>query len=394
MKSVKEAKNIVVENAIRLHSIMLNLNDALGYTVSDSIFSPFQLPNFRQSSMDGYAIQFKDIQNTLIVQDELPAGIAKEIQLKEGQAIKVFTGGPIPDDANMVVQKEWVSVCENKISIDAEKIISNKIQTGLNIRERGSAIEKNELVIAKGTVLNSFQISLLASLGLTKIAVYKKPNIAIIITGNELVQPGNSLLKGQVYESNSFGLKAALKSAGIESVNIFFAKDTLTETVDSIQQALAWADLVLLTGGISVGDYDFVATACASVGIETLFHGVLQKPGKPLFVGKINSRLVFGLPGNPSSVLSCFQQYVLPALALLTGKLPPSPEMIPLQHSFEKKAGLCFFLKAYVSNGRVSVLPAQASFQLSAFTQANCWIELEETLTVVAENTPVPIYRF
>ncbi len=339
MKSVKEAKKIVIENAIRLHSIMLNLNDALGYTVSDSIFSPLQMPNFRQSSMDGYALQFNDIQNTLIVQDELPAGTAKEIQLKEGHAVKVFTGGPIPDNANTVVQKEWVIVCENKISIDTEKINSNKIQTGLNIRERGSAIEKNELAIAKGTVLNSFQISLLASLGLAKIAVYKKPNIAIIITGNELVQPGNKLLNGQVYESNSFGLKAALKSVGIESVNIFFAKDTLAETVDRIHEALAWADLVILTGGVSVGDYDFVASACTNIGIQTLFHGVLQKPGKPLFVGKINSRLVFGLPGNPASVLSCFQQYVLPALALLTGKLPPSPEMIPLQYSFEKKSG-------------------------------------------------------
>ncbi len=394
MKSVKEAKQIILENAVRLQSIVLNLNEALGYTVSDSIFSPLQMPNFRQSSMDGYAIRFEDMQNTLIVQDELPAGTAKEIKLKEGHAVKVFTGGPIPDDADMVVQKEWVNVCENKISIDTEKINKNFIQTGLNIREPGSAIKKNELAIAKDTVLNSFQISLLASLGLTKIAVYKKPNIAIIITGNELVQPGNSLLKGQVYESNSFGLKAALKSVGIESVNIFFAKDNFAETVDCIQHVLAWADMVLLTGGVSVGDYDFVASACASVGIETLFHGVLQKPGKPLFLGKINSRLVFGLPGNPASVLSCFQQYVLPALALLTGKLPPSPQMIPLQHSFEKKAGLSFFLKAYENNGRVSVLPAQASFQLSAFAQANCWVELEESVTVVEENTPVPIYRF
>ncbi len=394
MKSVKEAKKIVTENAIRLQSILLNLNEALGYTVSDSIFSPLQMPNFRQSSMDGYALQLKDIQNTLIVQDELPAGTAKEIQLKEGHAVKVFTGGPIPDNANMVVQKEWVSVCENKISINAEKINRNKIQIGLNIRELGSAIEKGTLVIAKDTVLNSFQIALIASLGIEKVSVYKKPNIAIIITGNELVQPGNSLLNGQVYESNSFGLKAALKSVGIESVNIFFAKDTLAETVNRIHEALACADLILLTGGVSVGDYDFVASACTSVGIETLFHGVLQKPGKPLFVGKINSRLVFGLPGNPASVLSCFQQYIIPALAIMTGKLPPSPEMIPLQYSFEKKAGLSFFLKGYESNGRVSVLPAQASFQLSAFAQANCWVELEESVTVVEENTPVPIYRF
>lgn len=394
MKSVQEAKNTILENTTRLATKSIALSESLGYITSEDIFSELSLPNFRQSAMDGYAIRLADIHAILMLQDELPAGTDRQIDLLKGSAVKVFTGGPIPAAAEIVVQKEWVAVSDHSISVHTDKINGKQVHAGMNIREPGSAVEKNRLVLEKNTVLNSFRIALLASIGFENVVVYKKPKVVIIITGNELVQPGETLLLGQVYESNSFGLNAALNYAGVAAEKILFVKDDFEKTVAAIDGALEYADIILLTGGVSVGDYDFVARACAHLDIETLFHGVKQKPGKPFYCGKKDKKLVFGLPGNPASVLSCFHQYVLPALAVASGKKPALPIMMPLQNRFEKKLGLSFFLKGLAQHGMVNILPEQASYQLTAFAQANCWVEITAEITVIEAGTLVPIYQF
>ena len=373
MITVEEARNSVRLNSLRLNSVKIAIEYSEGYVLAKDIYSTMSIPSFPQSSMDGFAIRLNNSEEVLPIQDELPAGSSKKLCLLNHFAIKVFTGGQVPEGADLVIQKEWVNYVEGGISVQQKQL-----ENGANIRLPGSEIKKDELAIPAGIVLNSFQIAFLASMGITTIEVYRKPKVSLIITGNELIKPGEPLEEGKVYESNSFGLKACLQKEGIDQVSIFYAQDNLVDTEEKIQQALKVSDLVLLTGGVSVGDYDFVAKACVNQGVSILFHGVKQKPGKPLFLGSIGSQLIFGLPGNPASVLSCFQQYVLLAINQFTGKKEECPIFAKLNEPYEKKNSLCFFLKGYYKEGVVCILSQQASFQLSAFAKANCWIEMDE----------------
>lgn len=390
MISVTAARQIVSAQSRLLPAVLLPFDRSVGYVLAEDIISPLSIPSFSQSSMDGYAIRVADKALLLDIQDELPAGTSRELLLQPGKAIKVFTGGPVPEGADVVVQKEWVTVTGNQIRVSAEK----GIEPGSHIRMPGSEIGKSAVAIPKGTEIQAMHIGFMASLGLTEIPVIRKPSVGIVITGNELVQPGSPISFGQVYESNSFGLKACLQQLHIADITVSYTKDTLAETEAAIAQALAIHDLVLVTGGVSVGDYDHVAQACDRIGINRQFHGIKQRPGKPLYFGTTESKWVFGLPGNPASVLSCFYQYVRPLLHALSGRAPVKPVRAALAEPFEKKPALGFFLKGYCENGVVSVSQAQASFQLSAFVQANCWIEMEETQHYFAKGTEVTIHPF
>lgn len=389
MISVADAKNRVLSQCQELNPITLPIDQAVGFTLSDHIYSEINIPGFRQSSMDGFAMRCTDVDKILPIQDELPAGSSKQISLNENACIKVFTGGPIPEGADIVIQKEWVHVEKNAIQINA-----GFIEPGANIRMPGSDIKKGGLAFKKGTTISAMHLGYLASMGIKEIPVIRKPKVGIIITGNELVQPGNELLAGQVYESNSFALKACLQKLQIHSIQVYHVKDTIEATQLTISKALSENDLLLITGGVSVGDYDFVAGACLQQGVQKLFHGVKQKPGKPLFFGKKENILVFGLPGNPSSVLSCYQQFVYPALIAITGGKQLDDNFAKLEMPFDKKPPLTLFLKGYYESGTVQILPAQASYQLSAFVTANCWVELAEEINYFAKDQLVKIHLF
>jgi molybdopterin molybdotransferase len=389
MITVNKARQIVLSQSRIQNAIAIAMDLSVGYILSADIISEVDIPSFCQSSMDGYAIRFVDKDQTLPIQDELPAGTPKQISLLPGSCIKVFTGGPVPDGADTVVQKEKVIVEGKSIRINVAGI-----EAGDNIRLPGAEIKKGIVAIPAGTIIRPMHIGFMASLGITKIAVIRKPSVAIIITGNEVVQPGNLLTPGQIYESNSFGLKACLQQLHIHQIDISYAKDDLAETEQKITAALAGHDLVLITGGVSVGDHDHVANACMNLSVHKHFHGVKQKPGKPLLFGTKGNKLIFGLPGNPASVMSCFYQYVLPAIHVLSGTDTAAPVKAKLAVSFEKKSPLCFFLKGSVANGEAAVLEGQASFQLSPFVLANCWIELPETKTIFEKGEEVNIHPF
>ena len=389
MVSVNEARKIVISHSSIQNAAEIAMESSVGYVLSEPIVSTVDIPSFRQSSMDGYAIRFTDKDNLLPLQDELPAGTAKQISLSSFSCVKVFTGGPVPDGADTVVQKEKVIADGNAIRINAADI-----EMGINIRLPGTEIKKGIMAMPAGTFIQPMHIGFMASLGVTKINVIRKPSVAIVITGNEVVQPGNILAPGQIYESNSFGLKACLQQLQINQVKVSYAKDDLAETEQKIAEALKDHDIVLITGGVSVGDHDHVANACMNLGISKHFHGVKQRPGKPLFFGTKENKLIFGMPGNPASVMSCFYQYVLPAIHILSGTPIPAPVKAKLAASFEKKAPLCFFLKGFVENAEAVVLEGQASFQLSPFVKANCWIELPETKTIFEKGEEVNIHPF
>ena len=388
MISVREAKEKIEEKVVLLKPKVLPLKAACGLTLAADVYAKFDIPAFAQSSMDGYAIQFIDKDQPLSIQNKIAAGDSNSYTITSNQAARIFTGAPLPANADTVVMQEKVTIEKGKILIN-----DDGLQKGDHVRDIGAEIESGELAVSINTTVTPPCIGFLASIGIDEVSVYPSPLVTIIITGNELQQPGKELLFGQVYESNSVSLSAALRQSGVQEIDILFAEDQ-PETVDAtLQKALANSDLILLTGGISVGDYDFVLQATEKCGVQKHFHKIKQKPGKPLYFGTKENKVVFGLPGNPGSVLTCFYQYVLPAIEKITGK-KNSVEKIKatLQNSYGKKAGMTHFLKGFYENGNVEILRSQASFQLRSFATANCLIVIDEQTEEVKKGEEVEVH--
>jgi molybdopterin molybdotransferase len=388
--SVKEAKHIVKTNSQALQPVVLPLDLAAGLISAADIHAITDIPAFDQSSMDGYAFRFEDYRSheKLKIDGEIAAGSDSRLTIKPQQAARIFTGAAVPQGADTVVMQEKTQVENNELIIQDEEM-----QKGTNVRPKGYEIKAGALALKKESRLLPAAIGFLAGMGVATVKVYPKPAISILVTGKELQQPGNALQYGQVYESNSFMLKAALQQLGITGINTIWVDDD----IDLLQQALGGAlqnnDMVLLTGGVSVGDYDYTTQAAAACGVTRLFHKVKQKPGKPLYFGKKENRLIFGLPGNPSSVLTCFYEYVIPALEQLTmQKTIIKVEYLPLAASWQKKPGLTHFLKARCENGKAIPLAAQESYRLSSFTESNSLICLDEDGSEYAEGDIVEVH--
>lgn len=390
MISVDEAKKIITENIVALQPVQMPLQKAVGKILAEAIYSSFDIPAFPQSSMDGYAFSFSQWKQhkKLMIEGEIAAGSGAEILLAEGNAIRIFTGAPVPPGADTVVMQEKVTVQNSTIIIADETITP-----GTNVRPKGSEMKAGELALEKGTILSPAAIGFLAGIGITAIKVFPNPSISIIITGKELQQAGNPLEYGQVYESNSFTLSSALDQLHFENIKIFRADDDLQILTGILQQALQQSDVVLLTGGISAGDYDFVLQAASNCAVTKLFHKIKQRPGKPLYFGKKENKLVFGLPGNPSSVLTCFYEYVLIALAILTNqKINLKTINAPLEKPFSKTNALTHFLKGFYNAEKVTMLDAQESYRLSSFAKANCLIKINEEQTQCAAGQMVEVH--
>ena len=377
MISVNQAKALVKEHTQPLSPLLFPLATAAGLTLAQDIFAVCDIPAFAQSSMDGYAIRFEDHDQSLNIIGEMAAGTPSTFTIAKGEAARIFTGAPLPQGADTVVMQEKVTVVGTSLRIADPNLIQ-----GSNVRNKGSEILTGALAMEKGNLLTPAAIGFLAGIGIIEVSVFPQPKIAIILTGNELQQPGLPLQFGQVYESNSYALVAALKFIGITEIEVVEAKDELEALTDVLRLALQKNDVVLLTGGVSVGDYDFVIQAANSCGVEQVFHKVKQKPGKPLYFGKKQDQLIFGLPGNPSSVLNCFYNYVMPSMALLsnTANKVLQIEAI-LAAAYQKPSGLTHFLKGLYADGKAMPLGAQESYRLSSFAQANCLICLEEEQT-------------
>ncbi len=399
MISVQEAKKIIWENVSTLLPVTLPLQEAAGLTLAEDVYATTTIPAFPQSSMDGYAFAYDDWQNNIPIKiiGEVAAGTKMAFNLETGQAVRIFTGAAVPAGADIVVMQEKAKTEDGILIIDDEKM-----QRGNNVRPKGSEINAGELALKNETLLSPAAIGFLAGIGMTDAKVYPNPTISIIITGNELQQPGKPLPYGQVYESNSFALIAVLKQLNINHTEVYYADDKQEIVINTLKKALEHSDVVLLTGGISVGDYDFVLQAANECGVEKLFHKIKQRPGKPLYFGKKacpndkvgrENKLVFGLPGNPSSVLTCFYQYVIPSIEKLSLKKTMLPSFeVPLSGYFQKNTGLTHFLKGNYDGKTVSILDAQESYRLSSFARANCLIQINEEVTECKEADLVTVY--
>ncbi len=389
MVSIEEAIKLVDVNTVANESTATLLLNALDqYTLQD-IYSPINMPPFNQSAMDGYAVLFdNEHQNNFVLTDEIKAGDSTLKTLKPGEAVRIFTGAPTPTNANAVIMQENTSVQDGILTIN-DVLTPNK-----NIRLQGEQIKKGDIALKANTKLNAAGIGFLTTLGITTIEACKKPKIAIVVTGNELATPGTKLEFGQIYESNAIMLQAALVKKGFHHIETFKVKDNYQATKTQLEQAINNNDFVLISGGISVGDYDFVGKALLELNTEQIFYKIKQKPGKPLFYGKNNNTNIFALPGNPASALTCFYIYIEAALQKFIGNPNYKAQTVDLvlQNQYVKKGSRGEFLKAYATSTHVEILTSQSSAMLNTFSNANALVYLKENAQIVEKGTVVSTY--
>ena len=386
MISIKEALARVKENTAKLDSVKIDLLSALGCVLSESIQSPINMPPFDQSAMDGYALGGDAVVYTVVTEIQAGASVIGK-SLSRGEAARIFTGAMIPEGTTSIAKQEIVKRQGDTITLMEE------VREGMSIRRKGEELAINELAISKGTYLNPAAIGFLSGLGIQKVNVYRKPKIAVIVTGNELTKPGEKLLPGRIYESNSATLTSVLKHAGFDS-SLVTVKDNFNSTKETIGNAIDQNDVVIITGGISVGDYDFVGKALAELQVEEVFYKVKQKPGKPLFYGKKGAKSIFALPGNPAAVLTCYYMYVRTAIRSLIGISNPMLEEreVSLLHDFSKKGDRAHLLKAHITKEGVKVHAGQSSAMLSSFVGANSLIYLSEEDREIKKGDKVLVY--
>lgn len=387
MISIKDAISIIKNNtSVLLEETTKRVEKANGYILSKDVISTINMPPFRQSAMDGYALNLHESLTYNLI-GEVKAGDAHRPILKSGEAVRIFTGAAVPDTANAVMMQEKVTVNGNNLEIE------HQIIEGLNIRPLGEQVKIGETALKKGTKLNPAGIGYLTSLGITNVSVYRKPSIAIVTTGNELIEPGHELKHGQIYESNSKMLQSALYSLKFYDVTLHKVEDNYPNTVALLQSVIAKNDVVIITGGISVGDYDYVGKALTELQVEELFYKVKQKPGKPLFYGKKEKTSIFALPGNPAAALSCFYVYVYIALqTMMNRNAIELPRIQAISTSkFIKRGDRPQFLKAIYKDSKVEILEGQNSSMLQTFALSNALVFIPDDVSKVNINDEVEV---
>ena len=289
-----------------------------GRVLAEDVAARVDLPPFPSSAMDGYALRAEDTPGRLPVVFRIAAGIPAERPLAAGEAMAISTGGAVPDGADAVIQIELVVESDNELEV------REPVEPGANVRPIGGDVRAGEIVLSRGTRLGAAQVGALAAIGVPAVSVTRRPRVVVLSTGTELRAPGEELRPGQIYESNGAMLAAALEAAGAVVERIGPVPDDESEHRRALEQGLE-ADVLVSSGGVSVGPHDLVRRILAELGVEEDFWGVSVRPGKPLAFGVRGDTLVFGLPGNPVSSLVSVELFVRPALLALQGAIDPGP---------------------------------------------------------------------
>jgi len=316
--SLEEALARIFEQVRPLDAEPVPLAAAAGRVIAEDARSPVDLPPFASSAMDGFAVRSGDTPGRLPIVARIAAGVPAPRALELGQAMGIATGGVVPDGADAVIPIEYVVEIDNNVEI--EQVVGQ----GDNVRPRGSDVSAGDLVVAQGSRLGPAQIGALAAAGLVEVSATQRPHVVVLATGTELRRPGEPLGPGEVYEANGVLLATAFASAGADVEILATVADDASAHRRALESGLA-ADVLVTSGGVSVGPHDLVRGLLAELGVEEIFWGVAVKPGKPLAFGVRGSTLVFGLPGNPVSSLVGAEVFVRPALLALQGASVPGP---------------------------------------------------------------------
>ena len=353
--------------------------DALNRTLATDVYSQINVPPADNSAVDGYALSIEDFSphKSIAISQRIPAGQAP-LPLQKLTTARIFTGAHIPEGANAVVMQENIVLNDDKTHI----YVSEEFKLGQNIRPMGQDIKKGDLILNKGSVITPQRLALIASVGIDKINVYKALKVAILSTGDELVEPGQEVKKGQIYNSNRYLLSGFLKSLNFDIIDFGVIKDDLDSTLSVLKKAAQEADIVITTGGASVGEEDYIQSAIEKLG-NVDFWKVAIKPGKPVMLGNINNTPILGLPGNPGAVFVTFMILARPFLLHKQGlnNTRTKPYSLPINFDIKKAGKRREFMRVRRNaNNILDVHPNQSSGMLSSASWA-------EGLAVIMENT-------
>ncbi|MCO6555390.1 MAG: molybdopterin molybdotransferase MoeA [Gilliamella sp.] len=398
----QQAKQQLLQSASTiksLHSEKVTLFDALERITAEPVISPINVPSFDNSAMDGYVVRLADLKQSKL----LPLAGAifagddiNNLHWPQGTCLRIMTGAPVPNDADAVVMQEQTEKSDLGITF------LSSVKAGDNIRRIGEDVKKGAITVNKGTKLTIPTLSTLATLGISDLVVFKKLKVAILSTGDELTPIGQPLSgNGAIYDSNRFTLKLLLTKLNCEVIDLGIIADDLTEIKKALITASSQADLVITSGGVSVGDADYTKIALEELG-KINFWKIAMKPGKPFAFGKIGDALFCGLPGNPVSALITFYQLVQPLILTLSGQ-----QLIPTNLSFKvkttnnlkKSIGRLDFQRGILQineQGELEVTTTgqQGSHITQSFNQANCFIVLEQDRGNVSEGEMVNVELF
>ena len=320
--TLEQAHEQVLKRARPLPAETVPIAAAAGRVSTEDVVARVDLPPFASSAMDGFAVRAADLPGTLRIAGESAAGRPFEAQLEPGSAAAISTGAVVPEGADSVVPIENVVLIDNAVEI------VQAVELGAHVRPRGGDVAAGEVVIPAGAKLNPAALAAAAASGVAELPCARRPRVAVLATGSELVDPGGTLGPGQIYETNSLMLSASLESAGAEVLSQPPVADDETALREALERGLA-ADVLVTSGGVSVGEHDLVRAAERELGVEEVFWRVSIKPGKPVSFGVRGGTLVFGLPGNPVSALVGCELFVKPALRALQGLADPLPRFEP-----------------------------------------------------------------
>ena len=369
-----EAVRLVLENTPRLPVARVPLVEAQGLALAEDVTARFDSPPFDNSAVDGYAVRSVDAEagRTFKVVDEAPAGRPAKKKVREGEAIKIFTGGVIPEGADAVV------MVENTSGWGEEFELKKAAASGNNLRAAAEDVREGDVILRAGSEVGAPEIALAATQGYDKLPVYRRPKVVVLSTGTELVEPGTrDLLPGEIFDSNSFALLAQSREAGAEARRVAAASDDADLLRVAMEEALTSADVVVTSGGVSVGEKDLVKGTLLSLGVEQVFWGIKLKPGKPVFFGTREDARFFGLPGNPVSAMVCFELFVRPALMKMMGREDKHRPHIEVyfDEDVENKLGRMHAMRVTLTRTekgwRAESVGAQGSGLVSSLTKAD-----------------------
>ena len=394
MISVRDGQDrILAQVSAPLPPEQVPLTNALGRVLAEGVRAPFDVPPADNSAVDGYAVASRDVPGegarVLDVVADLPAGSVFTGELGPGQTVRIMTGAPMPHGADTVYPQEIVTR-------DSGRVTVGPIDKGVNVRKRGEDVRAGTVVLARGTVLRPQAIGLVASLGAWQVPVHRRPRVALLSTGDEVAEPGAPRTDGQIYDANRFTLRGSVEQCGGEVIDLGIVPDVRETLRDRLLEAERVADVVMTSGGVSVGDYDLVKDVLGELGgID--FWQVAMQPGRPLAVGRIRRAHFFGLPGNPVASLLAFMLFVRPALHKLAGRSRLFPELFHARttEALRKKTGRREYKRGILSfdSGawQVRTTGPQGSGILSSMVVGNCLIVLDEDRGDVAAGEVVEV---
>ena len=372
MISIEEAQRIILQHVRRTDTKDVQLLESLGRIIAKDITAPWDIPLTDNSAMDGYAFSSKSVQREhWVVADFIPAGSQRSVAVAPGEAVKIMTGAPIPPECDTVVPVEEVEQTANGFRLTGD------VKPGAHIRRRGEDIKAGDTVISEGALIRPQEIGMLVSLGMTTAPVFRPVRVAILATGDELLDAGTEPGAGKIINSNSYSLAAQVLDAGGEPLLIGIAADNDEETTRKIQEGLATADILITTGGVSVGDRDCVKESITALGGKLLFWKVDMKPGKPVAFAMLDGKPVFALPGNPVAAMVGFEMFGRPAILRMMGhsRIHHPRIRATLQEEIRNRGDRPHLVRVQVTleHGvyRVTTTANQSSANLASLTRSN-----------------------